>query len=500
MSEYILQMKDIEKVFPGVVALDKVSLNIRPGKIHALMGENGAGKSTLMKTLFGIYLKDGGTITYLGEEVNFTNAKDGIDAGISMIHQELHPIRMMTIGENIFLGRYPRTKLGFIDHKKMYEDTEKLLKEVGLNEDPRTYLKDLTVSQMQSIEIAKAISQDSKIIIMDEPTSSITEAEANILFGIIDELKKRNIAVIYISHKMDEILRISDEVTILRDGQYVGTWDAKELTTEKIIANMVGRELDGMYPDKTNVVQDEVVLKVENMTSSNPLSFKDASFDLHKGEILGIGGLVGAQRTELIEAIYGMRTKVSGNMYLNGEEIQINRPKDAINKGIALLTEDRRGNGIFGVLSVEDNVAIASINQFVKKNGLLDEAGIRKVVAESIDQLDIKTPSGKSKIRNLSGGNQQKVIISRWLANSPDILILDEPTRGIDVGAKYQIYEIINELAANGKSIIMISSELPELLGVSDRIIVMCEGRVSGELKASETNQEEIMDLATRFM
>ena len=500
MSEYILQMKDIEKVFPGVVALDKVSLNIRPGKIHALMGENGAGKSTLMKTLFGIYLKDGGTITYLGEEVNFTNAKDGIDAGISMIHQELHPIRMMTIGENIFLGRYPRTKLGFIDHKKMYDDTEKLLKEVGLDEDPRTYLKDLTVSQMQSIEIAKAISQDSKIIIMDEPTSSITEAEANILFGIIDELKKRNIAVIYISHKMDEILRISDEVTILRDGQYVGTWDAKELTTEKIIANMVGRELDGMYPDKTNIVSDEVVLKVENMTSSNPLSFKDASFDLHKGEILGIGGLVGAQRTELIEAIYGMRTKVSGNMYLNGEEIEINRPKDAINKGIALLTEDRRGNGIFGVLSVEDNVAIASINQFVKKNGLLDEAGIKKVVAESIDQLDIKTPSGKAKIRNLSGGNQQKVIISRWLANSPDILILDEPTRGIDVGAKYQIYEIINELAANGKSIIMISSELPELLGVSDRIIVMCEGRVSGELKASETNQEEIMDLATRFM
>lgn len=500
MSEYILQMKDIEKVFPGVVALDKVSLNIRPGKIHALMGENGAGKSTLMKTLFGIYLKDGGTITYLGEEVNFTNAKDGIDAGISMIHQELHPIRMMTIGENIFLGRYPRTKLGFIDHNKMYEDTEKLLKEVGLNEDPRTYLKDLTVSQMQSIEIAKAISQDSKIIIMDEPTSSITEAEANILFGIIEELKKRNIAVIYISHKMDEILRISDEVTILRDGQYVGTWDAADLTTEKIIANMVGRELDGMYPEKTNVVSDEVVFKVENMTSPNPLSFKNASFDLHRGEILGIGGLVGAQRTELIEAIYGMRSKMHGDMYLNGEKIEINRPKDAINKGIALLTEDRRGNGIFGVLSVEDNVAIASINQFVKKNGLLDDAGIKKVVSDSIDQLDIKTPSGKAKIRNLSGGNQQKVIISRWLANSPDILILDEPTRGIDVGAKYQIYEIIDQLAASGKSIIMISSELPELLGVSDRIIVMCEGRVSGEVQASETSQEEIMDLATRFM
>ncbi|NLY62571.1 MAG: sugar ABC transporter ATP-binding protein [Erysipelothrix sp.] len=500
MSEYILQMKDIDKIFPGVVALDKVKLDLTPGKVHALMGENGAGKSTLMKTLFGIYKRDGGTIIYQGEEVDFANAKAGIDAGISMIHQELHPIRKMSIGENIFLGRYPRTKVGLIDHDKMYEDTQRLLEEVGLDMDARTKLDKLTVSQMQSVEIAKAISQDSKIIIMDEPTSSITESEANVLFGIIEKLTAKNIAIVYISHKMDEILRISDEVTILRDGQYVGTWDASDLTTEKIIQNMVGRKLEGMFPEKTNIISDEVVLEVEGMTSPNPLSFKNASFKLRKGEILGFGGLVGAQRTELLEAVYGMRSKVSGQVKLNGEEITVSRPKEAINQGIALVTEDRRRNGIFGVLSIEDNVAIASIDQFIGKTGLVDHKAIGKIVEENIELLDIRTPSSKTKIRSLSGGNQQKVILSRWLANSPDILILDEPTRGIDVGAKFQIYEIINDLAAAGKSIIMISSELPELLGVSDRIIVMCEGRISGEVDAKATNQEEIMDLATRFM
>ncbi len=500
MSEYILQMKGIDKFFPGVRALDKVDFNLKPGTIHALMGENGAGKSTLMKTLFGIYQRDGGKIYYQDEEVVFNNAREGINAGISMIHQELHPIKMMTIAENIFLGKYPLNKYGLVDHKKMNKETQILLDEVGLKRDPQTLLKELTVSEMQSVEIAKAISYDSKIVIMDEPTSSITETEANILFEIIEKLKAKNIAIIYISHKMDEILRISDEVTILRDGQYVGTWPAKELSTDKIIHHMVGRELKGMFPTKTNVVSDEIIFKVENMTSTNPLSFKNASFDLKKGEILGIGGLVGAQRTELLEAIYGLRSNVSGEIYLKGEKININRPQDAIREGIALLTEDRRSSGIFAVLSVEDNVAIASIDQFVKKNKLLDETGIKKVVFDSIDQLDIKTPSHKTKIRNLSGGNQQKVIISRWLANGPDILILDEPTRGIDVGAKHQIYEIINDLAASGKSIIMISSELPELLGVSDRIMVMCEGRVSGVLDAKDATQENIMELATRFM
>ncbi|HZJ85815.1 MAG TPA: sugar ABC transporter ATP-binding protein [Erysipelotrichaceae bacterium] len=500
MSEYILQMKNMRKEFPGVVALDDVQLNLKPGTVHALMGENGAGKSTLMKTLFGIYKRDKGTVIYQGEKVEYNNAKEGIDAGISMIHQELNPIRMMTVGENIFLGRYPMNKYGLVDHHKMYEDTQKLLDQVGLDIDPKTLLNDLTVSQMQSVEIAKAVSQDAKIVIMDEPTSSLTQNESAILFNIIETLRARGIGIIYISHKMDEILQISDEVTILRDGKYVGTWPASELTNDIIIKHMVGRELTGMFPEKTNVVGDEVVFKVENMTSPNPLSFKDAHFELKKGEILGVGGLVGAQRTEFIEAIYGLRSKTTGTMYLNGEKIEIGRPKDAIRLGIALLTEDRRHNGIFGVLSVEDNVAMASIDQFVKKNLLLDEEGIRKVVQENIDQLDIKTPSHKTQIKSLSGGNQQKVIISRWLANNPDILILDEPTRGIDVGAKFQIYEIIDRLAASGKSIIMISSEMPELLGISDRIMVMCEGRVSGFLDAKEATQEDIMDLATRFM
>ena len=500
MSEYILQMKNIRKEFPGVVALDDVKLDLKPGTVHALMGENGAGKSTLMKTLFGIYDRDKGTIIYQGKEVDFDNAKEGIDAGISMIHQELNPIRMMTVGENIFLGRYPINKYGLVDHKKMYKDTQELLDQVGLDIDPKTNLNDLTVSQMQSVEIAKAVSQDAKIVIMDEPTSSLTQNESAILFEIIERLRKQNIAIIYISHKMEEILKISDEVTILRDGQYVGTWPADELTNNKIITHMVGRELTGMFPEKTNVVSDEVVFKVENMTSPNPLSFKDAHFELKKGEILGVGGLVGAQRTEFIEAIYGLRTKTTGKMYLNGEEIEIGQPKDAIKLGIALLTEDRRHNGIFGVLSVEDNVAMASIDQFVKKNKLLDESGIKEVVQENIDQLSIKTPSHKTQIKSLSGGNQQKVIISRWLANDPDIFILDEPTRGIDVGAKYQIYEIIDRLAASGKSVIMVSSEMPELLGISDRIMVMCEGRISGFLDAEDATQEDIMDLATRFM
>ena len=500
MSEYILQMKEMRKEFPGVVALDDVKLDLRPGTVHALMGENGAGKSTLMKTLFGIYKRDKGTILYQGKEVEFNNAKEGIDAGISMIHQELNPIRMMSVGENIFLGRYPINKYGLVDHHKMYADTKDLLEQVGLDIDPKTNLNDLTVSQMQSVEIAKAVSQEAKIVIMDEPTSSLTQNESALLFKIIDKLRAQGIGIIYISHKMEEILRISDEVTILRDGKYVGTWPANELTNEKIIKHMVGRELTGMFPAKTNVVSDEVIFKVENMTSPNPLSFKDAHFELKKGEILGVGGLVGAQRTEFIEAIYGLRTTTTGKMYLKGEEIQIGRPKDAIKLGIALLTEDRRRNGIFGVLWVEDNVAMASIEQFVKKNRLLDEEGIKNIVQENIDALSIKTPSHKTPIKSLSGGNQQKVIISRWLANDPEIFILDEPTRGIDVGAKYQIYEIIDRLAASGKSIIMISSEMPELLGISDRIMVMCEGRVSGFLDAEQATQEDIMDLATRFM
>lgn len=500
MSSYILELEDINKSFPGVRALDNVSLQLRPGTVHALMGENGAGKSTLMKCIFGIYHRDSGTMRLDGEEFNFTSSKEALDAGIAMIHQELQPIEKMTIAENIFLGDYPLTKFKMVDHDLMNQQTESLLVEVGLNESPTTFLGELTVSQMQLVEIAKALAHNARVVIMDEPTSSLTENEADILFEIIDRLTARGIAIIYISHKIDEILQISDDISILRDGQYIGTWPASEMDNNMIIKEMVGRELESLFPEKTNVPSDEVVLKVENFTSPNPLSFKNASFELKKGEVLGVGGLVGAQRTELVEAIYGMRDADEGKVFHLGEEIVINRPSDAIKNGIALLTEDRRSNGIFGVLSVSDNVAIASIDQYVQPTGLLDQGAIDQVVHDSIERLEIKTPSNKTKINSLSGGNQQKVIISRWLANNPDILILDEPTRGIDVGAKYEIYEIINELALEGKSIIVISSEMPELLGVSDRIMVMCEGRISGFLDGKTATQEEVMSLATKFM
>ncbi|QIK69687.1 sugar ABC transporter ATP-binding protein [Erysipelothrix sp. HDW6C] len=499
MTEYILTMKGIEKSFPGVKALDNVQLSLRPGTVHALMGENGAGKSTLMKCLYGIYHRDAGEVMFNGNLVEFKDVKEAIDSGISMIHQELQPIKMMTIGENIFLGNYPMTKFGTVDHKTMYRNTQALLDEVGLEVSPKTLLNDLTVSQMQSVEIAKAISHKAKIVIMDEPTSSLTASEVEKLFSIIHKLRERDIAIIYISHKMDEILRISDEITIMRDGAYVGTWPAHEMTTNSIIKYMVGRELTSLFPEKMSHPQEETVLRVENLTSTNPLSFKECFFELKKGEILGVGGLVGAQRTELMEAIYGMRAVSQGLVYLNGEQITITRPQDAIKHGLALVTEDRRGNGIFGVLSVSDNIVIASIDHYVT-HGLLDTMKINNVVDESVAMLNIKTASVKTKIESLSGGNQQKVILARWLANNPDILILDEPTRGIDVGAKFEIYQIINQLAAEGKSIIMITSEMSELLGVSDRVMVMCEGRISGFLNREEANQESVMALATKFM
>ena len=499
MSEYIVTMEHISKSFPGVKALEDVSLFLKPGQVHALMGENGAGKSTLMKCLHGLYSKDQGVITLNDQRVDFQSAKEALDAGIAMIHQELQPIPMMSVAENIFLGRYPLTRFGWIDDQKMHEDTQVLLDEIGLKIDPKALLGTLTVSQMQSVEIAKALSQHASVIIMDEPTSSLTGSEVEILFSMIETLKQRDVAVVYISHKMDEILRISDEVTIMRDGQTVGTWPAASLTVDTIIQQMVGRSLTHMYPPKTNTVHDEVVLRVENLTSSNPLSFKECYFELKRGEILGVGGLVGAQRTELMEALFGLRTIRQGTVDVFGKPVIIKDPKDAIQQGLALVTEDRRSSGIFGVLSVEDNITITSLNKY-KKFGLLDRQMMSDLVAGSIDQLNIKTPSKNTKIQNLSGGNQQKVILSRWLANLPEILILDEPTRGIDVGAKYEIYDIMNTLAAQGKSLIVITSEMSELLGVSDRIMVMCEGRVSGFLSREEASQEAVMTLATKFM
>ena len=502
MSEFLLEMRGVCKSFPGVKALDHAQLRLRPGTVHALMGENGAGKSTLMKCMFGIYKMDEGEILFHGEKVTIHDPMEALKMGIAMVHQELQPIPARTIGENIFLGRYPIKKvLGLIptvDHKKMYEDTAALLKRVRMDFDPKAQLGSLSVSQMQSVEIAKAVSANCKVLILDEPTSSLTQNEVEALFRIVDDLKAEGVAIVYISHKMDEILRISDEVTIMRDGQYIGTWEAKELTTDMIISRMVGRELTNLYPKRDNV-PGEVVFSVENFTSINPKSFRNVSFELRKGEILGVGGLVGAQRTELMEGIFGTRSHTAGKITFHGKELKINRPKDAIDQGVAMLTEDRRQSGIMGVLSIADNISIASLKKYVDGGIMLNSKKIEQLVQDNVQKMNIKTPSSKTLIQSLSGGNQQKVLIGRWLANDPEVLILDEPTRGIDVGAKYEIYCIIAELAKQGKSIIMISSEMGELIGMSDRIMVMCDGKVTGFIDSQDATQESVMSLATQF-
>jgi len=502
MSEYVLEMSDVCKSFPGVRALDHVQLKLRPGRVHALMGENGAGKSTLMKCMFGIYKMDEGQIVMDGKPVTITDPMDALKKGIAMVHQELQPIPARTVGENIFLGRYPMKKaLGFIpvvDHAKMYADTADLLKKVRMNFDPKQKVGELSVSQMQSVEIAKAVSANCRVLILDEPTSSLTANEVEALFRIIADLKAENVAIVYISHKMDEILRIGDDVTIMRDGKYIGTWEASELTTDKIITLMVGRELTHLYPARENR-PGEVVFEVRDFTSINPRSFRDVSFQLRKGEILGVGGLVGAQRTELMEGLFGIRSHTKGQIFYKGKEITINRPKDAIDQGIAMLTEDRRGSGIMGVLSVADNISISSLNQYLDHGYFINGKKVEKLVQDNVKKMNIKTPSSKTLIKSLSGGNQQKVLVGRWLANNPDVLILDEPTRGIDVGAKYEIYCIIADLAKEGKSIIMISSEMSELIGMSDRIMVMCDGRVTGFVDGAQATQENIMAYATQF-
>ena len=442
MSEYRLEMRGVVKQFPGVKALDHAQLKLRPGTVHALMGENGAGKSTLMKCMFGIYKMDEGEIYYEGKKVDIQDPLHALEMGIAMVHQELQPVPERSVAENIYIGRYPMKKLlgviPVVDHAKMYEDTAKLLKKVRMNFDPKQRLGDLSVSQMQSVEIAKAVSADCKVLILDEPTSSLTANEVEALFRIIEDLKAEGVSIVYISHKMDEILRISDEVTIMRDGKYIGTWDSKEMTTDKIITQMVGRELTNLFPERHNV-PGESVFEVEDFTSINPRSFRHCTFNVRKGEILGVAGLVGAQRTELMEGLFGLRAHTKGTITYKGQELKIDQPRDAIKSGIAMLTEDRRATGILGVLSIADNVSIASLDQYLIGGIMLDDGKIEKLVQDNVAKLSIKTPSSKTQIQTLSGGNQQKVLISRWLANDPDVFILDEPTRGIDVGAKYEI-------------------------------------------------------------
>ena len=501
MAEYRLEMRGVSKSFPGVKALDKINLKVRPGTVHALMGENGAGKATLMKCLFGIYHMDEGEVFVDGEKVDIHNPDEALHKGLAMVHQELQPVPERTIAENMYLGRFPLKSFGpikVIDHKTMNEEAKKWLENVKMPFDPRKKLGHLSISQMQSIEIAKAVSQEAKLIILDEPTSSLTDNEVEALFRIVRDLRDRGVSFVFISHKMAELRQISDDITIMRDGCYVGTWEMKNISDDEIVRQMVGRDLTNIYPPLDNEPGD-VLLEVNNFTSIYDNSFKNCSFKLRKGEILGFGGLVGAQRTELMEAIFGIRHIASGEVKLNGKKLDIKRPQDAINNGIGMITEDRRGSGILGCLSIADNVSIASLNHYLEAGIKLNKKKIEELVQDNVAKLSIKTPSSKTLIQALSGGNQQKVIISRWLANNPDVLIMDEPTRGIDVGAKYEIYQIMIDLAKQGKGIIMISSEMPELLGVSNRVMVMCNGKITGEVTGDEMTQENVMHYATQF-
>ncbi len=496
--EYVLEMENISKEFPGVKALDNVQLKLKPGTVHALMGENGAGKSTLMKCLFGIYEKDSGKILLDGVEVNFKSTKEALENGVSMVHQELNQVLQRNVLDNIWLGRYPM-KGFFVDEKKMYNDTVNIFKDLDIKVNPRKKVSDLPIAERQMIEIAKAVSYKSKVIVMDEPTSSLTEKEVDHLFKIIRKLKESGVGIIYISHKMEEIKMISDEITILRDGRWISTNDVSKISTEQIISMMVGRDLTERFPKKDNETK-EMILEVKNLTALNQPSIQNVSFELYKGEILGIAGLVGSKRTEIVETIFGIRPKASGEIILNGKSVKNKRPEDAIKNGFALVTEERRSTGIFSMLDVAFNSVISNLDKYKNKFRLLKNKNIEKDTKWIVDSMRVKTPSYKTKIGSLSGGNQQKVIIGRWLLTEPEVLMLDEPTRGIDVLAKFEIYQLIIDLAKKDKGIIMISSEMPELLGVTDRILVMSNGKVAGVVKTSETNQEEIMELSAKYL
>ncbi|EOU1464815.1 galactose/methyl galactoside ABC transporter ATP-binding protein MglA [Clostridium perfringens] len=496
-SSNLLEMRNISKEFPGVKALDNVTLKVKKGSVHALMGENGAGKSTLMKCLFGIYHPNSGEIFISGQKVQFKNSKHALDNGVSMVHQELNQVRERNVMDNLWLGRYPKKGL-FIDEKKMYDETEKIFKDLDINVNPRDKVSTLSVSQMQMVEIAKAVSYNSKIIVMDEPTSSLTEKEVNHLFKIINKLRKQGISIIYISHKMEEILEISDEVTIMRDGKWIATEKASDLTMDLIIKLMVGRELTDRFPKKDHTPK-ETILEVNNLSDAKN-ELKNVSFKLRKGEILGIAGLVGAKRTETLETLFGLREKGSGDIILHGKKVDNSKPFKAMQNGFALVTEERRQTGIFGKLPIDFNSIIANIDSYKTSTGLLANGRISKDTQWVIDSMKVKTPSQKTLIGSLSGGNQQKIVIGKWLLRKPEILLLDEPTRGIDVGAKFEIYQLINELAKEDKGIIMVSSEMPELLGVCDRILVMSNGMVSGIVNANETTQEEIMHLSAKYL
>jgi methyl-galactoside transport system ATP-binding protein/inositol transport system ATP-binding protein len=493
-EQYLLEMTGIKKEFPGVKALRGVQLQIRYGEVHALVGENGAGKSTMMNCLMGIFPPSEGKIIFEGKEISRYSPADALKFGISMIEQELSPVLERSITANVWLGREPLNRLGLINWKKMHKDTKEILKIIELDEDPRHLMKTLTVAKMQMVEIARAVSYNSKLIIMDEPSSALTEKETQQLFNVIRRLKADGKSVIYISHKLDEIKQITDRISVFRDGTYIGTEDTEKIPQDRIIEMMVGRTISDIFPKMKSEI-GEVVLKVQNLSCEK--KFKNISFSVRKGEIFGILGLVGAGRTELVETIFGVRKRSSGKVSFRGEQLDFKDGRDAINKGFAFITEDRRSNGLFPVQDVRFNMTSANINSYVGPLTFLDKSKMSRDCTGYIDSLQIKTPSQQQEVKNLSGGNQQKVLVARWLLSKPELIILDEPTRGIDVGSKADIHKLISSLAVSGKCVIMISSEMPEIMGMSDRIMIMHEGEITGIVENKNLTQEILLEYAS---
>lgn len=493
-SNALIEIRGLSKEFPGVKALDNINIDFYRGELHALVGENGAGKSTLLKILTGVYVRDAGTISINGNPVHFSNTKQAIDAGISIIHQELSIIPDLTVAENIFLGREPVVNKFFLDKKQMQQKTKELFETIGIEINPKAIAGELSTAQQQMVEIARAISYESSLVIMDEPTSSLSEREVEALFKIIRKLKSNNIGIVYVSHHLNEVMELGNKATILRDGRYIKTVEIKDTTENELVSLMVGREIDHYFNHKENQFTDKVVLKIEGFTKL-PM-YKDVSFELHEGEILGIAGLVGAGRTEVLMGIFGAEKPDKGKIILHDKEVEFNTPRDAINHHLALVPEDRRHQGLLLVQSVKENIALPNL-YIQSKNGFVDKKWENETANLFIEKLRIKTPSANTVTKNLSGGNQQKVIIAKWLAANTKILLLDEPTRGIDVNAKSEIYSLMNEFTKQGGSVIMVSSELPEVIGISDRIVVMREGIVKGILDRDEATEENIMLLAS---
>lgn len=496
-SAYLISLRHVTKQFPGVLALDDCQFDLRPGEVHALMGENGAGKSTLMKILSGVYQKDAGIIRVDGREVEIASPRAAQDLGIGIIHQELNLMNHLSAAQNIFIGREPRGRYGvFLDEATLNRQTAAIFERMHLRLDPRVKVGELTVAKQQMVEIAKALSFDSRVLIMDEPTAALNNAEIDDLFSIIRDLQEQGVGIVYISHKMDELRRISNRVTVMRDGKYIATVPTKETPIDTIISMMVGRQLESAAPVVADTGSNDVVLEVKGLSRGNAI--RDVSFALRKGEILGFAGLMGAGRTEVARAIFGADPVQAGDIFIHGGKAIIKSPADAVAHGIGYLSEDRKHFGLATGLDVKANVVMSSMNRFLKKGLFLDQGAIRKTAEQYVRQLAIKTPSIDQPARLLSGGNQQKIVIAKWLLRDCDILFFDEPTRGIDVGAKSEIYKLLDALAQQGKAIVMISSELPEVLRMSHRVLVMCEGRITGELSAAEASQERIMQLATQ--